>query len=176
MTLLELIKGKTLLNKSTVLLNSYKYLNEENGYLAIVIPDGILTNATSQFVRDWIVEHFRILAVVSLPQHTFAHVKAGVKSSVLFLKKHPLKLTQKLEEIQSEIKAKVRKEKNLDKVQREEKILTLYKESIFNYSQDYEVLMMEIENVGYDATGKVIEGSELPKAAQQIREFIICNK
>lgn len=30
----------------------YKYLNEENGYLAIVIPDGILTNATSQYVRD----------------------------------------------------------------------------------------------------------------------------
>ena len=29
MTLLELIKGKTLLNKSTVLLNNYKYLNEE---------------------------------------------------------------------------------------------------------------------------------------------------
>ena len=67
-------------------------------------------------------------------------------------------------------------EKNLDKEQREEKILTLYKESVFNYFQDYEVLMMEIENVGYDATGKVIEGSELPKAAQQIREFIIRNK
>ena len=29
MSLLELIKGKTLLNKSTVLLNNYKYLNEE---------------------------------------------------------------------------------------------------------------------------------------------------
>lgn len=64
----------------------YKYLNEENGYLAIVVPDGILTNSTSQYVRDWLVEKFRILAVVSLPQHTFSHVKAGVKSSILFLK------------------------------------------------------------------------------------------
>jgi type I restriction enzyme M protein len=51
-------------------------------------------------------------------------------------------------------------------------MLNLYKEYVFNYSQDYEVLMLEVENVGYDATGKVIEGSELPKVAQQIKDFI----
>lgn len=154
----------------------YKYLNEENGYLAIVIPDGILTNATSQFVRDWIVEHFRILAVVSLPQHTFAHVKAGVKSSVLFLKKHPLKLTQAFEQTLTDIKAQVRKEKGLDKEQREERILTLYKDIIFSYSQDYEVLMLEVENVGYDATGKFVSGTELISVAQIIRSFIFDTK
>ena len=154
----------------------YKYLNEENGYLAIVIPDGILTNATSQFVRDWIVEHFRILAVVSLPQHTFAHVKAGVKSSVLFLKKHPLKLTQAFEQTLTDIKAQVRKEKGLDKEQREEKILTLYKDIIFSYSQDYEVLMLEVENVGYDATGKFVSGTELIPVARIIRSFIFDTK
>lgn len=150
----------------------YKYLNEENGYLAIVIPDGILTNATSQYVRDWIIEHFRILAVVSLPQHTFSHVRAGVKSSVLFLKKHPRELTRKFEQTLTEIKEKVRKEKGLDKEQRSERMLTLYKESIFNYSKDYEVLMLEVENVGYDATGKFIEGSELDDVAKKIKEFI----
>ena len=150
----------------------YKYLNEENGYLAIVIPDGILTNATSQYVRDWLIEHFRILAVVSLPQHTFSHVRAGVKSSVLFLKKHPKELTKKFEQTLADIKVQVRKEKRLDKEQRAERMLSLYKESISNYSQDYEVLMFEVENVGYDATGRDIEGSELPKVASQIKEFI----
>ena len=150
----------------------YKYLNEENGYLAIVIPDGILTNATSQYVRDWLIEHFRILAVVSLPQHTFSHVRAGVKSSVLFLKKHPKELTKKFEQTLADIKVQVRKEKRLDKEQRAERMLSLYKESISNYSQDYEVLRLEVENVGYDATGKDIEGSELPKVAQQIKDFI----
>lgn len=154
----------------------YKYLNEENGYLAIVIPDGILTNATSQFVRDWIVEHFRILAVVSLPQHTFAHVKAGVKSSVLFLKKHPLKLTQAFEQTLTDIKAQVRKEKSLDKEQREERILALYKDTIFSYSHDYEVLMLEVENVGYDATGKFVSGTELIPVARIIRSFIFDTK
>lgn len=150
----------------------YKYLNEENGYLAIVIPDGILTNSTSQYVRDWIFEHFRILAVVSLPQHTFAHVKAGVKSSVLFLKKHPKELTKRFEDTLASIKAKVRAEKGLDKDQRAERMLELYKEEIFKYSKDYEVLMLDVENIGYDATGKSIKGSELNDESVKINVFI----
>ena len=168
-------KNKWRTSQSTEVLfleRCYKYLNEENGYLAIVIPDGILTNSTSQYVRDWLIEHFRILAVVSLPQHTFSHVKAGVKSSILFLKKHPKELTQKFEQTLADIKVLVRKEKGLDKEQRAERMLNLYKEAIFDYSQDYEILMLEVENVGYDATGKEIEGSELSKVAQQIKNFI----
>lgn len=85
-------KNKWRASQSTEVLfleRCYKYLNEENGYLAIVVPDGILTNSSSQYVRDWLIEKFRILSVVSLPQHTFAHVKAGVKSSILFLKNIP---------------------------------------------------------------------------------------
>ncbi|MBR3724193.1 MAG: N-6 DNA methylase [Bacteroidales bacterium] len=150
----------------------YKYLNEENGYLAIVIPDGVLTNSSTQYVRDWLIEHFRILAVVSLPQHTFSHVRAGVKSSVLFLKKHPKELTHKFEQTLTDIKAIVHKEKELDKEQRTERMLELYKESIFKYSSDYDILLLEVENVGYDATGKTIEGSELMEAGQRINEFI----
>ena len=172
-------KNKWRTSQSTEVLfleRCYKYLNEENGYLAIVIPDGILTNSTSQYVRDWLIEHFRILAVVSLPQHTFSHVKAGVKSSILFLKKHPKELTKMFEQTQINIKVQVRKEKGLDKDQRAERMLNLYKEAIFDYSQDYEVLMLEVENVGYDATGKSIEGSELPEVAKQIHKFIIQNK
>ena len=149
----------------------HKYL-KEGGFLAIVIPDGILTNATSQFVRDWMVEKFRIWAIVSLPQHTFAHVKAGVKSSILFLQKHPWSLTEKFEKTLVEIKAKVKGEKGLNKEQKEEKILDLYKEQIFQYSSDYEVLMAEIENIGYDATGKKIGGNELLEVSNRIKEFI----
>lgn len=153
----------------------HKYL-KEGGYLAIVIPDGILTNATSQFVRDWMVEKFRIWAIVSLPQHTFAHVKAGVKSSILFLQKHPRSLTEKFEKTLIEIKAKMKGEKGLNKEQKEEKILDLYKEQIFQYSSDYEVLMAEVENIGYDATGKKIGGNELPEVSNRIKEFIYGSK
>ena len=169
-------KNKWRTSQSTEVLfleRCYKYLNEENGYLAIVVPDGILTNSSSQYVRDWLIEKFRILAVVSLPQHTFAHVKAGVKSSVLFLKKHPKVLTQKFEQTLSDVKALVREEKKLDKEQRAERMLELYKECIFKYSDNYEVLMVEVENIGYDPTGTPIAGNELPEIAKKIQSFIL---
>lgn len=167
-------KAKWRLSQNTEILfleRCHKYLCDE-GYLAIVIPDGILTNTTSQYVRDWMVEKFRIMAVVSLPQHTFSHVKAGVKSSILFLKKHPSVLTKQFEQTLSDVKILVRGAKGLDKEQRAERILELYKERIFRYSSDYEILMVEVENIGYDATGKKIEGSELHEAAKCIKEFI----
>lgn len=151
----------------------YKYLNEENGYLAIVVPDGILTNSSSQYVRDWLIEKFRILAVVSLPQHTFAHVKAGVKSSILFLRKHSKALTKKFEQTLNDIKIIVREEKGLNKEQRAERMLELYREHIFKYSDNYEVLMVEVNNIGYDATGKKIAGTELPEVASKIYQFIL---
>ncbi|MBM2815791.1 MAG: methylase [Ignavibacteria bacterium] len=59
----------------------------DDGRMAIVLPDGILTNSSLQYVRDFIMENTEILAVVSLPQIAFAHFGAGVKSSLLFLRK-----------------------------------------------------------------------------------------
>ena len=171
-------KNKWRTSQSTEVLfleRCYKYLNEENGYLAIVVPDGILTNSSSQYVRDWLIEKFRILAVVSLPQHTFAHVKAGVKSSILFLKKHPKALTKKFEQTLSDVKAIVRGEKGLDKEQRAERMLELYKEHIRKYSSNYEVMMVVVNNIGYDTTGKKIDGSELPSIAARINKFIMDN-
>ncbi len=64
-----------------------KYL-VEGGYLAIVVPDGVLTNSSMQYVRDYISDTFRIVAVISMPQTAFSANGAGVKSSVLFLKKY----------------------------------------------------------------------------------------
>lgn len=64
-----------------------KYL-VDGGYLAIVVPDGILTNSSMQYVRDYISDTFRIVAVISMPQTAFSANGAGVKSSVMFLKKY----------------------------------------------------------------------------------------
>ncbi len=62
-------------------------LLKPGGQAAVVLPDGLLTNASLQGVRDWILERFRVLGVVSLPQSAFAHFGAGVKSSVVLLEK-----------------------------------------------------------------------------------------
>jgi type I restriction enzyme M protein len=68
----------------------------EHGYLAVVIPDGILTNSSLQYVRDNIEEMYRIVAVISMPQTAFSATGAGVKSSVLFLRKHKDNQTEKI--------------------------------------------------------------------------------
>ena len=65
----------------------FDFLKWETGKLAIILPDGILTNSSLQYVRDYIERHFQILAVVSLPQIAFSHYGAGVKTSILFLRK-----------------------------------------------------------------------------------------
>lgn len=74
--------------KSEVLfLERYFEFLKEGGIVACVLPDGILTNSSLQNVRDYLLERFYLLASFSLPQHTFSNYGAGVKSSILVLKK-----------------------------------------------------------------------------------------
>lgn len=84
----------------------------EHGYLAIVIPDGILTNSSLQYVRDNIEEMYRIVAVVSMPQTAFSATGAGVKSSVLFLRKHKDKQTEKISNQKAKLKEQVKTDNN----------------------------------------------------------------
>ena len=89
----------------------YKFL-KEGGYLAIVLPDGILTNSSMQYVRTQIEDWFRIVAVVSMPQTAFAANGAGVKSSVLFLRKWSKGETDKLVKAKKDIEARLLKDSN----------------------------------------------------------------
>lgn len=82
----------------------------EYGYLAIVIPDGILTNSSMQYVRENIEEMFRIVAVVSMPQTAFSATGAGVKSSVLFLRKHSENQTEKINNQKNKLKETLKKD------------------------------------------------------------------
>ena len=86
----------------------YNFL-KEGGYLAIVLPDGILTNSSMQYVRTQIEDWFRIVAVVSMPQMAFAANGAGVKSSVLFLKKWSKQQTARLVDAKKNIEANLLK-------------------------------------------------------------------
>lgn len=102
-------------NQSTEILfieQCYKFL-KEGGYLAVVIPDGILTNSSLAYVRESIEEKFRIVAVVSLPQTAFTHTGAGVKSSVLFLKKHTYATTQQIKKVKLKLQDQLATERRL---------------------------------------------------------------
>ena len=63
----------------------YNFL-KPGGKMAIVLPDGILGNPNTEYVRSWILERFKILASVDLPVETFLP-QVGVQASLLFLQK-----------------------------------------------------------------------------------------
>lgn len=84
----ELGKGKDT-QKSEILFieRVINFVKPGTGRIGIVLPDGILTNSSLQHVRDFIMERCQILAVVSLPQFSFSYYGAGVKASLVFLRR-----------------------------------------------------------------------------------------
>ena len=56
------------------------------GRMAIVLPQGRFNNTSDKYIREFIAEHARILAVVGLDTNTFKP-HTGTKTSVLFLQK-----------------------------------------------------------------------------------------
>jgi type I restriction enzyme M protein len=63
----------------------YQFL-KPGGRLAIVLPDGILGNPNTEYVRDWMLKRFRVLASVDLAVEAFLP-QVGVQASLLFLQK-----------------------------------------------------------------------------------------
>lgn len=62
-------------------------LLKEGGRMAIVLPDGLLQNASSAPVRQWIRDHCHVRAVVSLPSVTFVPFGTGIKTSLLVVER-----------------------------------------------------------------------------------------
>lgn len=62
-------------------------LAKPGGWMAVIVPDGILTNSNSEYVREFISKRAKIEAIVSLPRDTFKNAGTNAKTSILFLKK-----------------------------------------------------------------------------------------
>jgi len=83
-------QGKDRKTQSTEVLfieRCWEFLKYETGRIAIILPDGILTNITLNYVRRFMKDKFEIEGIFSLPQVTFAHYGAGVKSSIMIMRK-----------------------------------------------------------------------------------------
>ena len=74
-------------------------LCKPGGWIAIIIPDGILSNSTYHYVRQFIAERAKVLAIVSLPRETFKQVGTTAKTSILFLQKVKDKLLASEEDL-----------------------------------------------------------------------------
>ncbi|GAB0481469.1 N-6 DNA methylase [Alistipes indistinctus] len=66
------------------------------GRMAIVLPQGRFNNSSDKYIREFIAERCRILAVVGLHGNTFKP-HTGTKTSVLFLQKWDDKLCPKVD-------------------------------------------------------------------------------
>jgi len=104
---------------------------EYGGRMGIILPDGILSNSSLAYVREFILREAVILAVISLPEDTFKPYGTSVKTSILIIKK------------------------------RNEDIDT-----------QGPVFMAEINNVGYDSTGKATDNSDFDEIVKVFKEFI----
>jgi len=110
----------------------YELLKPGTGRAAIILPDGILTNPRSQYVRQFMLDRFQLLAVVSLPTIAFMHYGAGVKASVVFVRR--LADGEKPDD-------------------------------------EHAVFMAEVENIGYDATGRDAV-NDLPDVLAEYQRFL----
>ncbi|HUV05216.1 MAG TPA: N-6 DNA methylase [Armatimonadota bacterium] len=70
-------------------LERFWQLARPGGYVAMVVPDGILANARLSYVREWLSSRAAIRAIVSLPRHTFYRTGAASKASVLVFQRNP---------------------------------------------------------------------------------------
>lgn len=108
-------KGRENQSTEVLFIEQAHKLLKEKGILAIVIPDGILTNSSLQYVRDSLEELYRIVAVISMPQIAFFHIGAGVKSSVLFLQKYSPEHTQKIKDFKEKLQDKLKNSQEYEK-------------------------------------------------------------
>jgi len=61
-------------------------LVQDEGRLAIVLPDGIFGNEQTSYIRRWLLEKAQIIAIIDIPLETFLP-NTGTKTSVIILKK-----------------------------------------------------------------------------------------
>jgi type I restriction enzyme M protein len=60
------------------------------GRMAVVLPDGLIQNVSSGYVRAWLKEKAQIAAVISIPQEAFVPYGTGIKTSLVVLRKLPV--------------------------------------------------------------------------------------
>jgi type I restriction enzyme M protein len=59
---------------------------KDGGRLALVLPQGVFNNTSEKYIRDFLADKARILAVIGLDVNTFKP-HTGTKTSVIFLQK-----------------------------------------------------------------------------------------
>lgn len=125
-------------------------LIKPGGRMAIVLPQGVLNNTNMEYVRNFLLEKAKILAVVGLHVNTFKP-HAGVKTSLLFLKKW-------------EEKEKIPKDYPI--------FMAVSKKGGKDNSGDYVYKKDKDGNILYSSQGKKYLDHDLDEIAEEFLKFI----
>lgn len=75
------------------------------GRMAIVLPQGLLNNTNAEYIRRFVIDEARILAVVGLHGNTFKR-HTGTKTSVLFLQKYTKEEKEEIQQVRAKYEGK----------------------------------------------------------------------
>lgn len=87
-------------NSENLFIERYYQLLRENGRLGVVLPESVFDTTENKYIRLFIFKYFKVKAVVSLPQETFAPF-TQTKTSLLFAQKKTVKEMMEWEELWS---------------------------------------------------------------------------
>lgn len=79
-------KGSKRINSELFWLQEQYHLLQDNGWLIGFLTEGFLSNASLRYARQWVMDHFRIDAVISLPA-SFFRPGSGIKTNLVCLHK-----------------------------------------------------------------------------------------
>jgi type I restriction enzyme M protein len=128
----ELTKGRKTVPLEVLGLERCVQFLRPGGRFGIVLPDGVLANRNTRYVREWLENQCKIRAIISLPVETFSPFGANIKTSIVFARKWRKGESKK----------------------------------------DYSIFLSRVDNVGYDAAGRVKESPELDTVANEAIAFI----
>jgi type I restriction enzyme M protein len=151
------------------------------GKLGIVLPDGVLANTSTQYVRDWVLRWAELKAVISLPVETFAPYGAGVKTSLVFLEKRGTPLPITPNQGRPRRTRRVRNGASNGSGDLLEGLPVLEEPAVTETTaepvpipveEDYAIFMARIDDIGYDATGRLTVPEDSAAAPPEVQDSI----
>lgn len=159
------------MDRHILFLNRSLQFIRPGGRMAIVLPRVLLNSAGAEYIRRFIIDEARILAVVGLHRNTFKP-HAGIKTSILFLQKYTDEEKKKIREIKVKCKGewfefigqlkKEYQDVSWDKLLSEEGLNEELKSFIEAYFEERE----EIEEETRNKLKEKIEGSDVEETEE----------
>jgi type I restriction enzyme M protein len=173
-SLFELPRSQTSKIKTEILfIERCLSLLKPGGRLGIVLPEGIFSNPSLAYVREFCENRAFVRAIVSLPQETFLSSGASVKASLLFLQKftsqQQVEFDQNVSNASEEIQTRYASElagmpKHEEKRIREK--MAAETRALVKRKFRYPIFFYEAHKIGISATGEVDENELFPNEMQ----------